>query len=132
MEGGRGSAYGPDPKLFEMCEAWFTSPASVDEGDFAVQQLEAAMGPTLPFGSVAAFRPPNGVFPEGAVVIAQIGEEGTPRYSIRRAYVVRDEAGEIEGVHLRVDVPGRGDEYEFHDAEAVDRIRGVYVAHQEL
>lgn len=125
-------AFADDPKLSETCEVWFTSPAAVGEGDFAVQQLDAAMGPTLPYGSVAAFRPPNGALPQGSLVIAQVGDESASRYAIRRAYVVRDEEGEIEGIHLRVDVPGRGDEYEFHDAAALQRIRAVYVAHQEL
>jgi hypothetical protein len=121
-----------DPELYDVCDAWFTSPAAAGEGDFAVQQLEGAMGPTLPLGAVAAFRPANGSFPDGTVVIAQVGEDGEPAYAIRRAYVVRDQDGEVEGLHLRVDVPGRGDEFEFHDVDAVDRVRAVYLTHQEL
>jgi hypothetical protein len=121
-----------DPELYSIGETWFTSPAPVGEGDFAVQQLETAMGPTLPFGSVATFRPADGVFPQGAVVIGQIGDEESPEYAIRRAFIVRNDEGTIEGVHFRVDVPGRGDEYEFHEPNAVDRIQAIYVAHQEL
>lgn len=121
-----------DPQLSDAWDAWFTSPIDVEEADFAVQQLETAMGPTLPLGAVAVFRPVQGSFRDGAVMIADVGEDGIQQYAIRRAYVVRDENGAVEGLHLRVDVPGRGDEYEFHDPAAVARIRASYVAHQKL
>ena len=50
---------------------------------------------------------------------------------IRRAHLVRDNDGNLEGLHLRVDVPGRGDEYEFHDPSEVTRARHLR-PHQEL
>jgi hypothetical protein len=118
--------------LADAWDAWFTSPAGVEDGDFAVQQLEAAMGLTLPFGSVAVFRPIDGAVPEGAVVIARVGDDGAETFVIRRAHLVLDDDGNVDGLHLRVDVPGRGDEYEFHDADSLGRIRAIYVVHQEL
>jgi hypothetical protein len=121
-----------DPSLPESSETWFTSPTEVEVGDFAVQQLEAAMGPTLPLGAVAVFRRVNGSVPDGAVVIAQIGDNGELKHVIRRAYVVRDEQGTVEGLHLRVDVPGRGDEYEFHDEGATTRIVAALVDFQAV
>jgi hypothetical protein len=121
-----------NPHLGDICESWFTSPEAADDTDFAVQQNEQAMGPTLPFGSVAVFRPVDGSFPDGAVVLAQVGPNGDPRHAIRRAHVVRDNAGNVEGLHLVVDIPGRGDDFEFHDADAVGRVRAVYVTRQEL
>ncbi|MDQ3672729.1 MAG: DUF3883 domain-containing protein [Actinomycetota bacterium] len=114
-------------------DRWFTSLAAAEENDFAIQQLERSMGPTLPAGSIAVFRPTNGVLGDGEIVIADVaGEHEEPRIVIRRGYVVRDEDGEIEGLHLRVDVPGSGDEFEFHDPHATGRVLASLVTFQEL
>jgi hypothetical protein len=121
------------PGAAEHCERWFTSPEQVEDGDFAVQQLERAMGSTLPFGAVAVFRPVAPPIAEGSVVIADVGEpDADPRFLIRRLHTVRDEQGEVEVLQLRVDIPGQGDEFEFDQPYSIGRVVATLVGHQGL
>jgi hypothetical protein len=110
---------------------WFTSPYVAEDGDFAVQQHDSAMGPTAPFGCVAVFRPTGGSFEDGDIVLVDVGAD-VPRYVIRRAYLVRGEVDQVEGMLVRVDVPGKGDEYEYHDAVETQRVIAVLVGYQEV
>jgi hypothetical protein len=119
--------------LDEKSDTWFTSPVEVSDGDFAVQQLEDAMGPTLPRGAIAVFRPVTGEFANGSVVLADVSaEDADPAYEIRRVHLVRDETGELERLLLNVDVPGRGEEHEFADQCAAMRVVAMLVGHQPV
>ncbi len=118
----------------ETATRWFTSPTAAENGDFAVQQPDAAMSPTLPRGAIGVFRPTaDGLDPDGEIVIADVAPECEPvEYLIRRAHVVRDGDGAFERLLLNVEVPGRGDEYEFADPDAEARVVAVLVDHQEI
>lgn len=121
-----------DPDLEARASRWFTSPvADVREGDFAIQQREAAMGPSLPTGSIAVFRPVNGSVPNGALVLANVAAEtGDPLYVIRRAFPIRGPGDGVEGLILDVDIPGSGEPFEFRDPDALDRVLAALISFQ--
>lgn len=117
----------------EEAESWFTSPTDAIDGDFAVQQRDAAMGLTLPRGSIAVFRPLTGRVADDIVVIANVGpDDAERRYEIRRARILLDDRGEVERLLLNVDVPGTAAEYEFAGTEASTRVLAVLVGQQRV
>jgi hypothetical protein len=119
--------------LEDEARQWFTSPATTEAGDFALQQRDGAMGSTLPFGAIAVFRPADGAVENGSVVLADVANENAdPRLAIRRARFVRAEDGELEALELVSDVLGSNEDFAFDDSYATGRIRAVLVAYQEL
>ncbi len=122
------------PDIATEADRWFTpTTEDVSEGDFAVQQLDGAMGRWLPMGAVAVFRPANGSFQNNSVVLANVAPEASdsPVYAVRRAFLINGVDGALEGLLLDVDVPGRGELFEFHDPSAVGRVLAVLVSYQE-
>ena len=114
-------------------DRWFTSPVEASEADFAVQQRDGAMAPSLPIGAIAVFRPAGGRELEGAIVLAEVSpEHADPRYAIRRAHLITDQEGSLERLLLTVDVHGRGKEHEFSGPYALGRVLAVLVGHQPL
>jgi hypothetical protein len=120
-------------ELDSRAERWFTSPVEVLDGDFAVQQRDGAMGPALPSGAIAVFRPTDGHDLEGAIVLAEVSpEHADPAYTIRRAHLITERDGSLERLLLTVDVHGRGDEHEFTGPYALARVLAVVVGQQPL
>jgi hypothetical protein len=120
-------------ELAATAERWFTSPAEASEGDFAVQQPDGAMGPALPFGAIAVFRPADGQNLEGAIVLADVSPEHTdPTYAIRRAHLITNQDDSLERLLLTADIHGRGEEHEFTGQYALARVLAVLVGHQPL
>ncbi len=109
---------------------WFTSrQPQVDDDYFALQQEEAAMGPSLPLGSVAVFRRTRRLREDGNIVLANVSQDGERhRLVIRRAFRKTGEDG--EGLCLEVDVPGQGEPFDVDDKPG--RILALLVELQEI